>query len=194
MKKSILFMTGVALSAGMTFLGYGEAAQIEKPKIGPVCKQCHAPDEKVLRGTLGGVSGKAGTIQIQVGSAAWLVKFDDDTKLIGTEKFSKIPKEKEIAVSYVEKDGGPYAASVSVKPPAKLPEEKLIKVDELAELVEVGPEKGNFLLVDSRPAPRYHEGHLPGAISIYDAEFDKMTDKLPKEKDALVVFYCAGVT
>lgn len=33
-------------------------SQSEKPKIAPICKQCHTPDEKVLRGTFVNVSQK----------------------------------------------------------------------------------------------------------------------------------------
>ena len=38
------------------------------------------------------------------------------------------------------------------------------------------------------------EGYIPGAISIYDAQFEKNLDKLPKNKDNLIVFYCGGPT
>ncbi len=190
-KRLIVSITVSALLAGGLFLSFAEGvAQTQKPKITQICKQCHQPDEKILRGTLGGISANAETIQINIGPAIWLAKFDENTKLINAEKFSKIPKEKEIAIFVSEKNGVLYAESVSVKPPAKLPDEKLIRLDEMAKLQE----KGDFALVDSRPAPRYNEGHIPGAINIYDAEFDKNADKLPKEKDKLLIFYCAGVT
>ncbi len=194
-RKSVSVLSLIIFS-GLLLLSYAGLAesQTQKPKITPICKQCHAPDDKILRGTLGGVSGKAGTIQVQVGPAAWLVKFDDETKLVGAEKFSKIPKEKEIAIAFTEKEGSLYAISVSVKPPAKVAEDKLIKTEDVAKLVEMGSEKGNFVLVDSRPGPRYHEGHIPESILIYDADFDKNTEKLPKEKDKLLIFYCGGVT
>lgn len=128
------------------------------------------------------------------GPAVWIVKFDDKTKVVGAEAINKIKKDHEISVTFQEKEGRLYAIQVGVKPPAKLPEEKKMKTTELAKLVEIGPEKGNYVLIDSRPGPRYHEGHIPGAISIYDAEFDKHVDKLPKEKDKLLIFYCGGVT
>lgn len=191
MKKRLLFMSiiVICLLFSSTIM-----AQTEKPTITPICKQCHQPEKNVLRGTLGNVSMKAETIQVQVGPAVWLVKFDDETKVVGADAINKIKKDHEISVTYVEKDGRLYAVKVGVKPPAKLPEEKKIKIEELSKLVAIGPEKGNFVLIDSRPAPRYHEGHIPGAISIYDAEFDKNIDKLPKEKDKLIIFYCGGVT
>ncbi len=31
------------------------------------------------------------------------------------------------------------------------------------------------------------------AVSIPDTKFAKMTDKLPKDKDALLIFYCGGL-
>lgn len=195
MKSRVALLAALMTAALFLFSVMGIAADApQKPKIAPPCKQCHKPDENILRGAFGGVSNKTGTVQINIGPAAWVVTYDDDTKLIGAEKWSQIPKEKEIAIAIREQDGGLYAQSVSVKPPAKVAPEKLISTEEIAKLVAMGPEKGNFTLVDSRPAPRYVEGHIPGSINIYDAEFEKNTDKLPKEKDQLLVFYCAGPT
>ncbi|MFZ5997618.1 MAG: rhodanese-like domain-containing protein [Nitrospirota bacterium] len=166
----------------------------QKPKISPPCKQCHQPDEKILRGTLIKASEAAQTMQVQVGSATWLVKFDDDTKVTGAWAVEVIPKEKEISVTLGEKNKELYAVSVAVKPPAKVRNEQLIKTDEVAKLVALGPEKGKFLLIDTRPAPKFGEGHIPGAINIYDVEFDKHSDKLPRDKDFLIIYYCAGPT
>lgn len=188
----------LCLFLGAALLLFGSeviAVQAEKLKMAPPCKQCHAPDEKVLRGVLANVSQKAETIQILVGPSTWLVKYDPETlKLTGAEKINKIPKEKEIAIEIIEKGGTLFATSLSVKPPARIPEEKLIKVAELSWLVASGAEKERFVLVDSRPALRYHEGHIPGAVSIYDAEFDKNLSKLPKDKATLLIFYCGGDT
>lgn len=184
----------IALAAALWLciaLGTAMAADAEKPTIAAICKQCHAPEKGVLRGTLGNVSMKARTIQLQVGPAVWLVKFEDETKLTGAEALNEIPSDKEIAIAIFEKDGDLYASAVSVKPPASIPEEKLIKLEALVASMEA---KGEFVLVDSRPGPRYLEGHIPGAISIFDGEFDKNLDKLPKQKDTLLIFYCGGVT
>ncbi|HXW69068.1 MAG TPA: rhodanese-like domain-containing protein, partial [Dissulfurispiraceae bacterium] len=73
---------------------------------------------------------------------------------------------------------------------AKIGQEKFVSVDEVARLVALGPEKGSFELVDSRPLLRYDEGHIPGAISIPSREFNEFAGKLPKEKDELIIFYC----
>lgn len=56
-------------------------------------------------------------------------------------------------------------------------------------------EKKAAPLIDWRPtARRYDVGHIPGAISIPESQFDKHVDKLPQDKNALVIFYCQGLT
>jgi rhodanese-related sulfurtransferase len=55
------------------------------------------------------------------------------------------------------------------------------------------PPKAGVTIVDARPAARkYDLGHIPGAINIPDSQFDKLTDKLPADKSALLIFYCEG--
>jgi rhodanese-related sulfurtransferase len=49
-------------------------------------------------------------------------------------------------------------------------------------------------IIDARPKrAKYDKGHIPGAISIPDSQFDKMTAQLPAQKDALLIFYCGGL-
>ena len=56
------------------------------------------------------------------------------------------------------------------------------------------PTADNVILVDARPyKPKYIKGHIPGAVSIPDSQFDKMTDRLPADKDSLLIFYCGGL-
>ena len=50
-----------------------------------------------------------------------------------------------------------------------------------------------MVLIDSRPKrKKYDKGHIPGAISIPDSQFAKMTDQLPQDKSQMLVFYCGG--
>ncbi|KPJ77792.1 MAG: hypothetical protein AMJ54_06365 [Deltaproteobacteria bacterium SG8_13] len=56
------------------------------------------------------------------------------------------------------------------------------------------PMAENVMIIDSRPKrAKYDKGHIPGAVSIPFSQFDKMTDQLPAEKDALLIFYCGGL-
>ncbi len=168
----------------------GAQEQPVKAQILAPCKQCHAPDAKLLRGTLGNLSQKAEIFSINAG-AVWNIKFDDNTQLIGwNAPIGKIPRDKEIAITFAQQGSEIYARSISVKPPARIPPEKMVNVEQVAEHVE----KNDAVIIDSRPGARFIEGSIPGAINIYDAEFDKNIDKLPKDKNKLLIFYCAGVT
>ena len=181
---------GLFVLSGLLLFSSEGLAQQEKLKIGKPCLQCHKADANILRGLLGGVSGKAETLSVVIGPTTWLVKFDDKTEVKGEKSLTKIPRDKEVGISFVEKNGTLYAKTVSVKPPAQVPKEKLATVDFVADHVK----KGDAVFIDSRPKGRYNEGHIIGAINIYDAEFDKHVDKLPKDKNHLLIFYCAGVT
>ncbi|MBT8355508.1 MAG: rhodanese-like domain-containing protein [Desulfofustis sp.] len=191
-----MMMAALGLSGAMLLMVPGTMmAEGAKPKVLKPCMQCHADTaENGIRGRLGSVSMKAETIKVDTGGASWLVSFDEDTDLSGAEAMNKIKAGKEVLITYYEEDGALYAESVDVKQPAQLDAAIMIKIDELAPLIEQGPEKGNFTIVDARPGKLFVQGHIPGAISIYDAQFDKNLDKLPKKKDNLLVFYCGGPT
>lgn len=56
------------------------------------------------------------------------------------------------------------------------------------------PVRTDVMIIDSRPTKRrYDPGHIPGAVSIPDSRFAKMTGMLPEDKSRLLVFYCGGV-
>lgn len=52
--------------------------------------------------------------------------------------------------------------------------------------------KAKVMIIDSRPARKFAQGAVPGAVNIPDRSFDKMTDQLPTDKDAALIFYCGG--
>jgi len=146
-----------------------------------------------LTGKITGKSNKAKTISIEVKGKNEFVKFDDKTS--GLEHAAN----GEAAIVVFEMRGDERYATV-VKPKlAALPEGVTeMKPDELIKLVAMGPEAGKYLLIDSRPAPRYHEGHIPTAISIPETALkEKGEAALPaeaKSKDLTLIFYCGGYT
>jgi rhodanese-related sulfurtransferase len=66
---------------------------------------------------------------------------------------------------------------------------KVIDADELK--AWIGGDK-QMLLVDSRVAAEYREGHIPKAISIPAPTMDQHRDRLPRDLDHPLVFYCNG--
>lgn len=128
----------------------------------------------MIRRKLVTVSEKFKTMQVLAGTVAWVVTYDNTKNVTNATAIPKIKKGKEVAVNFMGSDKNPIARSVSVKQPYKLPKEKLMTVEEIAGLEAQGPEKGNYVLVDERPKPRYIEGHIPTAVSLPNHAFDKL--------------------
>jgi rhodanese-related sulfurtransferase len=65
----------------------------------------------------------------------------------------------------------------------------------LAHVKKLLDEKAPVTLVDARPKERkFDKGHLPGAISLPDSQFDKLAaERLPADKAAALFFYCDGL-
>lgn len=176
-------------------LGAAGAAQAGKPQIGKPCVQCHKDAPDVVRGELGARSDKFSTINVKVGDVVWVIKYDGSTAVKGADSVAKIPQGKEVAVTFTGDAKSAKAVSISVKQPYKVPEEQKATLDYMKGLLAKGPEEGGYLLIDARPAASYLEGHMPGAVSLPYADFDKMqASVLPADKDTLLVFYCGGDT
>ena len=69
----------------------------------------------------------------------------------------------------------------------------LVDVAFVQQYVKV-PMAEDVMIIDARPKrAKYDKGHIPMAISIPDSQFDKGADQLPKDKNALLIFYCGGL-
>jgi hypothetical protein len=145
----------------------------------------------IYEGEVTGVSQLAKTLSISVGKGdaakVMMVKFDDQTKGI-----KDAAKGRAVKVAYEMRGTDAYATNVQLKL-AKLPAGVTeIKTPELQQLIDA---KTAMFLVDSRPAARYNQSHLPGAVSIPVPMLEKkQAALLPKDKNELIVFYCGGPT
>ena len=195
--KTSLFLAAllaVTLSAAGT-------ANAGKPTIAGGCKKCHTGQPDAVRGNLGSVSQDFKTIQVNVGGIVWIVNYDDKTTVVkgektsGADEIAKLPAKKEILVSFTGTEAKPLATEIAVKQPYKVPEHQKFTNAETVKLVAMGPEKGNYTLVDARPTGAFLSGHIPTAISLPYGKFaDECTTVLPQDKDRLLVFYCGGPT
>lgn len=76
----------------------------------------------------------------------------------------------------------------------------VISTDELKALIAKGPEAGNYLLFDSRPASRFHAATIPTSIMLPDTEMVKLDKEgkahplLGQDKNKLHIFWCGGPT
>ncbi|MFH1113797.1 MAG: rhodanese-like domain-containing protein [Pseudomonadota bacterium] len=193
---TMMWVGALAASAVVMSQVVGADSQRRLPsKSDQSCLKCHEYDKQdnILAGKLKSVSRKAKTIGLQVGKDVELVHFDDATKLENAPAFNKIPTEESVKIVYIEKDGKYLATEVVVKKGIEVPKDQLITAEDLAKLVALGPEKGKYALLDSRPAANYDQGHIPTAKKMPFFMFDKLKDKvLPEDKSVLQVYYCSG--
>ncbi|MCF8038054.1 MAG: rhodanese-like domain-containing protein [Desulfohalobiaceae bacterium] len=63
-----------------------------------------------------------------------------------------------------------------------------------AEYVAAQMAENAVMVYDARPfKPKYVKGHVPGAISLPNTQFDSLSAKLPRDTDFPVIFYCGGL-
>jgi len=180
-----------------------EVKQAPEGKQAKICATCHKTVEAgTIRGHFDDASMKAKSIQVRVDGEAVVLGFDpaalevvnapeagDLEKALGS-----IRRGAEIRVVYAVDGNVKRAGKLVVKPKLEVPADRLVTTEELAKLVAMGPAKGKYFLFDARPGPKFAEGFIPTAESLPFPAFEKEKGKLPADKDALVVFYCAGVT
>lgn len=186
--------TFVIVSASLALSGLAISDDKLPAKSDQSCLKCHEYDKQqnVMAGKFKGASVKASCVQLQIDKGLEVITFDDETVLKNAPTIPEIPKEESVKVTYIKKDGKTYAKEIEVKKGLAIPAEQLITTEQVAELVAKGPEKGNYILLDSRPANMFDEGHIPTALSMPFFAFDKLADKLFKDKDTLQIYYCAG--
>ena len=176
-------------------------APAAKPTMAKICGNCHTPQAGSIRGNFEGVAYKTQSLQVKIDDVSEVLRFDKAALKIENvtgenpeEPLRDIPKGKEVRIEYTEKDGKKFATLVVAKPPVQVAPDKMMSTDEVEKLVAMGPEKGKYLLVDARPPLKALEGTIPTAINIPFVAFDKMADKLPQQKDSLIIYFCQGVT
>jgi hypothetical protein len=186
----------VALATAAPLLSGDAVAQDKLPsKSDASCLKCHQYDkmDNILAGKWVNVAMKTKTIQLSIGKDNEVIYFDDSTVLKNAPSMKEVPKKESVRIVYIKKNGKNFAKEVEVKKGIEVPKEQLASVEEVAKLVAEGPEKGKYVLLDSRPTPMYNEGHIPTAVTMPFFAFDKLAEKiLPKDKEVLQIYYCAG--
>jgi rhodanese-related sulfurtransferase len=170
-----------------------------KPTIPQVCTNCHKAAPGEISGYFDNVAFKSQAIQLAIDDVKEIIRFDPKAlKVLDAgdaktpEHLREVRKGHEARVSFVEKDGQKWATEIRFKGPVKVAKEDLVDYAFVRKLVDQG--SGNFALIDSRPLPRFQQGTIPSAINVPYPAWDKVVGRLPADKNALLVFFCQGVT
>ena len=192
-KLAVLFIV-----AAFLLLPYLDAGATKAPQTPQMqskrCLSCHKTykdQTDIITGTIKSRSNKAKSIQITLDDRMELVKYTPETTVKNVPDIKALKEPMTVKVHYKKVGTDLVATEIVVKPKMEVPKDQLIDVKELQELVAQGPEKGGYTLVDSRPPIKFNAEHIPTSISIPFPEMKK-TDKLPKDKNQLVIFYCEG--
>jgi hypothetical protein len=160
------------------------------------CLNCHKnykTMEDIITGNFKSRSNKAKSIQVRIDNRMQVVKYTPETTVKNVPSIKSLKEPMTIKVSYKKVGTDLVAKDIVVKPKMDIPKDQLMSVKELEKLVAQGPEKGGYTLVDSRPGIKFKAGHIPTSISIPFPMMKKMKDKLPKDKNELLIFYCEGM-
>lgn len=121
-----------------------------------------------------------------------MIKYTPETKVANVPNIKALKKSLPIRVHFKRVGQDRVATEIVAKPKMKVPKEQLMSTEELEKLVALGSEKGDYTLVDSRPGIKYEAGHIPTAISIPFPKMQQLRERLPKDKNRLLIFYCEG--
>lgn len=87
----------------------------------------------------------------------------------------------------------PAAPAAAAAEPAFVPYHDIVDMTFVEQHLTV-PMSEKVMIIDARPyKPKYVKGHIPMAVSIPDSQFDRLQDRLPTDKETLLIFYCGGL-
>jgi hypothetical protein len=193
MKKRSLAATLFAPAVLMLMAG-SPMAESGKARMTPICAECHKDDSKTLWGTLVPGSQQEGSFAVQTGKDIWNVRYDKSSKLKKLATVRDLADEKAVKVVFRSEGGDQvYAEAMSYKSnySFKNPEDTITSAEVLG-LLKKSPKKGKYVIFDSRGYDNYIEGHLPGAVLLPNYRYQAFKDRMPKDKNTLIVAYCRG--
>lgn len=184
--------TMLTLATGLVLMAMPVMAENQ---VAPNCSGCHTSDGSQIWGAVVPGSQTDKSFAVAVGSKAWNVRYDTNSTLDRFTSAMQLPDDTAVAVDY-HKDGKDiYAEEIHYKPSYNFHDlDNVITMTEVANLLEKSPEAGNYMIVDARGYDNFIEGHLPNAVLIPYYELPDFKDRLPVDKNTLIVAYCRGFT
>ena len=192
--KKIMQRGALLLTA--TLLMGTTPALAAKSLVAKNCAGCHQAEGNTLLGFMKAGSQTDSSFAVQVDKDTWNVSYDASTKMAKSLSNAKEIGDGRIIMVKIKEEGGKNVATeLSYKTPSAYSDPtRVIEAGELITLLKKDPKKANYVVLDVRGVSYFEEGHLPGAVVIPNYRFAKYQDRLPKDKNTLIVTYCNGYT
>lgn len=159
------------------------------------CLQCHAGFQGQANTAAGAyqfMAGVAHVFMISADGQNLVFKFTSETQVSGVDSLQELQKPMAVLVSFEQRGPERVATQIKAMPVVQVPDEQRLDLAAMQDLAAQGPALGGFTLLDSRPAPAFAQGHLPGALSLPFSGMAQHLAQLPPDKQALLIFYGAG--
>lgn len=197
MKKASSIIATLIAGAALTVVAGSALAADGKSTVKPLCSQCHKAESNVIFGTVVPDSQfNSSSFKVDTEGTIWDVSYDSGTKMKKMRTAKELPNHEGVRVKISSIKGNrAYAEELSYKPSYKFKNpDDIISIGEVAELLKRPQKDGDWMLFDARGYDNYIEGHLPGAVLLPYYEMSAYMDRLPKDKNTLIVSYCRGGT
>lgn len=182
-----------ALTVGLTLTA---GAAMAGNLVSENCTNCHQSDGDTIIGTIVPGTQTDTTVEVTTGNKIWKVRYDKQSKLDSFLSARELRDEKAVFVEFSkESGGGVYAEEMSYKPSYNFHSlDNVITMSEVGQVLEKSPEEGNYMIVDARGYDNFIEGHLPNATLIPYYRLSEFKDRLPADKNTMIIGYCRGFT
>ena len=169
-----------------------QAAWAGSSQVPDNCADCHTAEGKSVWGMIKPGTQTDSSFDVQVGKDVWQVKYDSSTDLQKFRTAKQLRDDKAVKVVPRKVKGNSIvAAEISYKPSIDFMEpEMVIELGDLDNLLKQDPKEANYMVFDVRGYGDYIDGHLPRAVSLPYYRMIQFKDRLPKDKDTLIVTYC----
>ena len=174
----LVAMTGQALAGG--------------DMVASNCTSCHSSKNGTIWGMVKPGSQTDKDFQVKIDETTYTVQYDDQTDLKKFYSAKQLRDDKSVSVAPRNKDGNTIIAqSISYKDNISyLKPDMVMEIDELSNILKQDPKEGNYVLYDVRGYGDYIDGHLPRAVSLPYYRMIQFKDRLPEDKNTLIITYC----
>ncbi len=164
----------------------------ELNQVAYTCKSCHTADKNTIWGFFKAGSQKDNSFQVEVNGDVWTLYYDDTTEFSkNLSTIKELANEKLLMVKYKKENGKIIATEISYKtPPSFLPPEDVLEIEDLVNILKKDTKEANYVIFDVRGVSDYQEAHLPRAQNLPIYRSYKFKDRLPKDKNTLIIVYC----